>query len=242
MEQADSASFAIPFLSVVQKMSPICDEASGVYNEDAKPGMLHNTVTGRLYDGKIGLHILCAHYQRRFLRWAPKAEGGGGFKGEFLPEVAAQMESDGKVINDGGRLYFPLEDGTVNEKKCDRLADVRNHFIVLEDTGEHMLLSLGSTQIKKSKGLLSMMSAIKLDTPNGKVTPPTWANRVMIQTVLEQNDQGSWYGVKFTLDGFTKSKDAYQAAKEFYLTLREGKGPEVKYTDETASQQSSDQF
>lgn len=240
MENADAASFAIPFLAIVQKMSPICDEASGAYNPDAKPGQLLNTVTGELMDGKAGVILLPCHYQRRFLRWAPK-DSNGGFKGELLPEVAAQLEHEGRVINQDGRLYFPLDDGTVNEKKCDRLADVRNHFCVLEGSGNQVLLSLGSTQIKKSKALMSMLSSIKVDGPHGKVTPPTWANKVRLQTVLEQNDQGSWYGAKFTLEGLTTSKSDYEAGKAFYTSLREGKAGEVRYQEEAAPT-ASDQF
>lgn len=231
-EGADRDSYAIPFISVIQKMSPICDEADGSYNPDAKPGMLMNTVTGQLYDGKEGIVILPCHYQRRFLRWGPR-DAGGGFKGEILPEKVAEMEEEGQVKNVDGRLFFPQDDGSVNEKKCDRLADTRNHFCILEDNGQQVLLSLGSTQIKKSKMLMSLLAAVKVATPDGRrVTPPTWANRVLLQTVLEQNDQGSWYGVKFSIDEerrLTNDRELYDAGVEFYKALQEGTAGEVRY-------------
>jgi hypothetical protein len=242
LEGADSASFAIPFLVVVQKMSPICDEASGSYNPDAKPGMLMNTVTGELLDGKEGVEILQAYYQRRFLRWGSR-DDKGGFKGEVMPEVAAQWEHEGLVRNVDGRLYFPLEDGTINEKKCDRLADVRNHFCVLCGTGQKVLLTLGSTQIKKSKALISMLSGVRVGGVDGKpVTAPTWATKVLVQTVLEQNDQGSWYGVKFTMKGFTDSQSDVEAAKDFYQSLRQGTAGDVRYHDEQAAEGQDGKF
>lgn len=230
MEGADAASFAIPFLAVLQKLSPVCDETDGAYNPDAKPGMLMNTVTGQLYDGKVGVVILPVHYQRRFLRWGPRSSGGG-FKGEMLPEVAAKLEFDGVVQNVEGRLYYPDADGQVNEKKCDRLADTRNHFFILEGTGQQMLLSLGSTQIKKSKALMSMLAALKIDHGGKKITPPTWAARVRVTTVLEQNDQGNWYGVRFAIEGLIIDQDEYEAGKAFNKGLKEGTAGEVRYTD-----------
>ena len=231
MEGADAASFAIPFLAVVQKTSPICDEADGAYDPNAKPGMLLNTVTRTLHDGKTGIILLPAHYQRRFLRWGPKGTPGSGFKGEMMPEDAAELERQERVVNIDGKVYFPLDDGTVNVKTCDRLADVRNHFCILEGSGENVLLSLGSTQIKKSKALMSMLAAVKVVTPTGRVTPPTWANRVRIQTVLEQNDQGSWHGVKFTLEGLTGSHADFTAAREFHQSLLKGTAGEVRYAE-----------
>ena len=52
MEGATSESFAIPFLSVLQKGSPQVDEASGAAIEGAKAGMLWDNVAGRMFDGK----------------------------------------------------------------------------------------------------------------------------------------------------------------------------------------------
>lgn len=236
MEEADSQSFAIPFLTVIQKMSPQCDEANSKYMEDAKPGMLINTVTNELYDGREGIIFLPAHYQRRFLRWAPR-DNGGGFKGDMTPEAAATAREAGLVKEVDGKLYFPLEDGSISEKRCDRLADVRNHFGILEGANQRVLLSLGSTQIKKSKALMSMLSAVKATMPDKRqVTPPTWAVRVRIQTVLESNDQGNWYGVKFTLEGLVSDPEAYAAGKDFYTSLQQGTAGEVRYTDESGGE------
>jgi hypothetical protein len=61
MEGTDKESFAIPFLKVIQKTSPEVDEADAAYNAKAKPGMLMNSVTGELFNGKTGLTFLpCA--------------------------------------------------------------------------------------------------------------------------------------------------------------------------------------
>ncbi len=221
MEGAGTDAFAIPFLSVLQKGSPQCDETDGKYMEGAKPGMFLNSVTGDLVDGKTGIIFLPCAYQRRFIRWAAKGGDGANFKGEMLPEDVAAMQADGSIKELEGRWYFPLEDGTISEKKCDRLAEVRNHYgVVLDANGKanQVLLSLSSTQIKKSKAMMSLLAGVRV---NGKA-PPTWVNRVKITTVAESNDKGSWHGIKVELDGFIDSQDIYEACKGFNASVAGG--------------------
>ncbi len=243
MEGTDKDSFAIPFLTVVQKMSPQVDETDPKFIEKARPGMLTDTVTDELFSGKDGVIFLPCAYQRRFLQWAPR-DTGGGFKGEVLPEQAAQMEQDGEVVNQDGRLYFPLKDGTVNEKKCDFLADTRNHFGILINptTGviSPALLSLSSTQIKKSKQLMTLLNGVKVEGSKGKVTPPTWVNQVRITTVPESNDKGSWHGVKVQLEGFIGTQELYDAGKELHDIIAAGKA-NVNY-DTVAESEGKDKF
>ena len=228
METADKDSFAIPFLSVLQKISPQVDEAEAEYIEGAKAGMLLNTVTQKLYDGKTGVIFLPCAYQRRFLRWGPRGTSDGGFKGEIMPEEAARLRDAGEVVDKEGKLYFPLNDGSIDEKKCDHLADTRNHFGILvdEETGEaqQVLLSLGSTQIKKSKMLMSLLNSAKIKGPKGLVTPPTWANRIRLTTAQESNDKGSWMGLKVqpAEPKFVQSKDLYDIGKAFHATIASG--------------------
>lgn len=223
MEGADKDSFAIPFLRVLQKISPQCDEADAAYVEGAKGGMLYNSVTNQLYDGKEGVIFLPCAFQRRFLQWAPRGTEGG-FRGELLPEQVAHMRDEGKIVELDGRLYIPDDNGEVSEKKSDRVVDTRSHFglVVEEDSITQVLLTLASTQIKKSKQLMSILSAAKVKTAAGLVTPPTWMNQVRITTVLESNDQGSWYGVKFEPAGFVTSKEVYDAGKAFHEAISAG--------------------
>lgn len=217
MEGADKDSFAIPFMRVLQKISPQCDEADAAYVEGAKGGKFFNSVTGELTD-EI-LFVPCA-FQRRFLRWAPRGSEQG-FKGELMPEEVAQMRADGIVTELDGKLYVSEEP---NPKRDDRLVDTRSHFgLVLTDEGwSQVLMPLSSTQIKKSKQLMSILSSAKVRGPNGLVTPPTWMNKVKVTSVQESNDQGSWYGVKFEHAGYVDDADLYAAGKAFHDSITAG--------------------
>lgn len=225
MEGTDKDSFAIPFLAIIQKMSPQVDEADAKFIEEARPGMFTNTVTNELFDGKEGVIFLPCAFQRRFLQWAPR-KMGGGFKGEWMPEQAAQLEMDGEVINQDGRLYFPNSKGEVDEKKCDYLSDTRNHFglLINPQTGEiaQALLSLSSTQIKKSKQLMTLLNNVKVAGSKGKITPPTWVNQVRLTTIPESNEKGSWHGIKVDLEGFIGSQELYDVGKGLHDIIAAG--------------------
>lgn len=225
MEGVDAESFAIPFLAVLQKMSPAADADAPEYIEGAKAGMFMETVSRQLYDGKVGVRIVPCAYKREFIRWGSE-DGNESYKGAYTPEQVLAMREDGTVRELDNRLYFPLPDGTVSEKKCDRLSDTRNHYVlILDDEGgwSRALMSLSSTQIKKSKHLMSALSNVKLRGAAGMYTPPTFANVVRAQTKLEQNDKGSWHGLQFTLEGREGlTRDIFVDAKAFCDEVRKG--------------------
>lgn len=247
MEGATAESFAIPFISVLQKGSPQVDEASGVALEGAKAGMIFENVTGRTFDGKAGVIIIPCAYRRVFLQWGAKSEAGSGFKGELLPEQVAEMRAKGKISELDGRLYIPLADGTVSEKKCDSVRDTRNHYVLLvdEQTGawKEALLSLTSTQIKKSKLLMAALASVKVNGPAGMFTPPTFANRVRMTTTPESNDKGTWFGSKFEIVGQVDRPELYAAAKAFHASVAKG-GVTAKYeeNDGAATDSSAEKF
>ena len=234
MENAGQESFAIPFLSVLQKGSPQVDEASGAAIEGARAGMLFENVTGRTFNGKDGVIVVPCSYRREFLRWGARANGGG-FKGAYSPEEVAEMRVKGQIAELDGRLYAPAADGSVNAEKSDRFNDTRNHYVLLIDADSgawtEALLSLTSTQIKKSKMLMSALASVKLKNGAGQMyTPPTFANMVRVTTVGESNDKGTWFGVKFELAGQVDRAEIYAAAKAFHANIAKG-GVQVKYED-----------
>ena len=78
MEEATSDDFAIPFIVILQKNSPQVDETEGAYIEGARPGMIYNTVSGEMYDGReTGLFIIPVHFRKEIIEWVPRKKGGG---------------------------------------------------------------------------------------------------------------------------------------------------------------------
>ena len=223
MEGATVESFAIPFLNVLQKGSPQVDETSGAAIPGAKAGMLFESISGQMIDGKTGLTIVPCAYRRVFLHWSESK----GFQGEMLPEEVAKLRASGSIVEHKNRLYMPEKKGDeIDPEETDRIADARNHYVMIIDskTGawRQALISLGSTQIKKSRALMTALASVKMELSGNLITPATFANLVKVTTVPESNDKGTWLGWKFELTGFVTSPELYAAAKHFHKSVVEG--------------------
>lgn len=209
-EGADKDSFAIPFISCLQPLSPcIVDNTI----PGARAGLFHNSITNAVHER---VRVVPVAFQRRYLAWMPRA-AGGGFKGEYS---VADVEGNtlGWVKNAEGRMVLP--DGS-------ELKDTRNHYVlVLGAAGgwSPALISLSSTQIKKSKRWLSLMQSIQMtDAKGGFFTPPTFSHIYELHSIKEQNEKGQWFGVEPTLIGPVEDAALYAAAKAFNAQVIAGK-------------------
>jgi hypothetical protein len=227
MEEASADSFSIPFLSVLQKGSPQVDEASGKALKGAKAGMLFINVGNLMFDGTKGVELVQAHYKRVWLRWGSR-DAGGGFKGEIAPEAVAKMRADGQIVDIKGRSYVADKNGDVDPEEADRVVDTRVHYMLLIDrkkgTFKRCVLSLSSTQVRKSKDLMSMFADLRLEEDGQEYQPATFQSILKMTTVPEKNDQGTWYGVSFEIVGqFDDPEDPiFLAAEQFKEAVKTG--------------------
>jgi hypothetical protein len=207
MEGADKSSFAIPFLSILQGLSPQLETVDG-----AKPGLFINSITNEVF--KEVLVVPCA-FQRRFLRWAPRSEGGG-YKGEYNPVDIETGKIAGVHQNAEGRLML----------ENDELKDTRNHFVLMQTesgawTGA--LLSLSSTQIKKSKRWMSLILGIEMRNAQGKpFNPPSFSHVYKLSAVKEENSKGSWWGLQVEKVEPVGDAELYAKAKAFHNSVSAG--------------------
>lgn len=222
LEGADKDSFAIPFLLMLQPMSPVVVEESV---EGVKPGHMINSVTNENY-GDTTIIIPCA-FQRRWIRWAGR-DTGGGFKGEFTMAQVAVMRAAGTVKELDGRLYFPEQDGSINEKKSDRLSDTRSHYVLVAKSRDDKLprpaiLALTSTGVKVSKNFVARIDAIKKFRNDGSpFTPPSFSHMYQIKTLKKQNDKGTWWYPEISMIGEVTDLNMYNAAKQFHQQVVSG--------------------
>ena len=206
LEGADKDSLAIPFLGVLQPLSPIVVDELVV---GAKAGLLINSITNELYKT---VQVVPVAFQRRFLRWALR-ENGGGYRGEY---TAAEVEAMKIERDDKGRMMI----------EGDELRDTRNHFvmIVTENGYQPALFSLGSTQIKKSKRWLSRIQGVQMKDSNGRTfTPPSFSHIYDVRTIKESNDKGSWFGVEIDMVSPVADAELYAAARAFHDQIVSGK-------------------
>ena len=229
-ENTDKDSFAIPFLRILQGLSPQCNKANAEYIKGAEQGNLFNTVTKEVLDVESEpIQIIVCHYDRKFTEWAPNR---GGYRGEHNPSASILQKAVEKT-NDEGKRILVLPNGN-------SIQDTRYHFsLVLKEDGSTtpVLICMSSSGIKKSKRLLTELNAIKLRNGEGKLfTPPLFLTLVSVKTVAESNDEGDWFNWELNIErqlDITDESDAelYMQAKAFRDSIAKG-NVKVQHEDE----------
>ena len=208
--------FALPFLRLLTNTSPEVGEIDG-----ALPGMIYNSVTGQLYDGKKGIQVIPCAYVRQYIEWAPRGSGSGA-PIHIYPSTSDILS---RTHREPGENKDYLDNGNYIENTA-------NHYVmVINDSGipEPALIVMKSTQLKKSRKWNSMMMSTKLMGKNGPYTPPMYSHLYRLTTQAESNDKGKWYGWEIEKIGPIQDMNQYQAAKSFATQVSAG---EVKVKHE----------
>ena len=195
--------FALPFLRLLTNTSPEVGVVDG-----AMPGMIMNTVTGELYNGKEGINVIPVAYVRQYIEWAPRGSGSGA------PISVYPATSD--ILS---RTHREPGDNK------DYLDNTANHYVmVINDAGilEAALITMKSTQLKKSRKWNSMLMSTKLMGKNGPFTPPMYSHIYRLTTQAESNDKGKWFGWEIEKVGAVEDRNAYSAAKAFAAQVSAG--------------------
>jgi len=212
---------ALPFLRLLTATSPEVGEVDG-----AMPGMVYNTVTGQLYDGKKGFLVIPCAYVRQYIEWAPRGSGSGA-PIQIYPATSDILSRTHREPGDS-RDY--LDNGNYIENTA-------NHYVmVLDENGapSPALIVMKSTQLKKSRKWNSMQMSVKLQSSQGGLyTPPMFSQVYRLTTTQESNDKGKWYGWEIERVGSVEDMGVYRAAKEFANSVRVG-DVKVKHQDEAS--------
>jgi len=209
-ENMNQDDFALPFLRLLTNVSPEIGEVDG-----AMPGMIYNSVTGQLYDGKKGILVVPTTYIRQYIEWAPRGSGSGA------PLAIYPSTSDilTKTHREPGDNKDYLDSGNYIENTA-------NHYvIVLDENGfpNPALIVMKSTQLKKSRKWNSMMMSVKLQGKNGLFTPACYSQVYRLTTAGESNDKGKWFGWEVERVGSVEDQNVYAAAKSFAEQINSGK-------------------
>ena len=207
MEDADADSYAIPFLAILQSNSPQVKKTDGAYIKGAEEGMIFNTVTGELFQE---VNVIPCYFKREIIEWVPR-DDGGGFVGRH------EVGSEPNYENVEGR--WTMENGH-------QLNDTRMHFVLILSDGKYEpgLVSMTSTQIKKSRKWMTMLNQRKAKSGKKIFTPPTFTCKFELSTTPEKNEKGSWWGwnLKPTGDLLVNEGELFAAARDFHESVKSG--------------------
>lgn len=229
LENIRRDEFSIPFLRILQPLSPQCKPVSQGGLHGAKAGMILNIATSEMYDGEKGITVMPVHREHNFPEWTPRDQGGGFVAihhedDDLITELRAKQGQFGKLITSEGNEIVEA---------------YYLYCIAWTDEGPigRCVVTFASTQIKKYKAFIQRATNFGYANKEGVMRPaPMWAHKWVLSTVGEQNRKGSFFGWRLSLaakreDGFEEayikslvpmSDPLYKQAKDFNELCRTG--------------------
>ena len=146
------------------------------------------------------------------MEWKPREQGGG-----FIDSHDADSGIIGQTKRDPMTGKQVLPNGN-------HIVQTAYHFVLMMsgDGYQNAVISMSSSQLKKSRRWNSLMLSQKIKGPQGMFTPPTYAFTYNLSTVSESNDRGSWFG--FSIEKGSQVTDAsiYGESKAFAQSAASG--------------------
>ena len=226
LENIKREDASIPFIAILQPLSPQVQEGTPQSVKDARPGMLLDTVTGEMFAGAEGMVVIPVHFEKKYIEWKPRAAGGGLVKVYNTREeaMAGQLTTTWTIKKDNQNVEVGTD-----------IVDTAQHYILYRSAKDGSwnpaLLSCKSTQLGFSRKWNALMQSFQLVGVSGTpFTPPTFAAMYLLTTARMQNDKGTWFGMKAERSGLVDDESAYNRAKSFRSALLGGEVV-VKYDD-----------
>lgn len=174
---------SLPFINILQDLSPQVKKKSDSYVEGAESGMFFNTGTKEVF---AALAVTVIKFEHTFLRWRPNR---GGYFGQFSPEEVLRLRQDGTLFEDA--------DGTLVDGDGNEYQEAYTYYLVLWGENEQpslALFSCTSSMLKEARRWNRELGTRRL--PNGQPALPYFSvYRLRIKEL--SNDKGSWYGFEF---------------------------------------------
>src|SRR6185312_15757276 len=162
----DPQAFTMPFLALLQGLSPQCQRGNPAYVKDAAPGMILNTLTGKLYER---LDVSVAKRTHSLCWWTPRDKGGG-----WLGEI--ELERPGTEAEQRF-MALPLDEKKRRiDKDGNEWTEHRNFFcriVAADNAREPVVVSQTKSQLKTARdwnSLIDLYSArVPARSPDGQV-------------------------------------------------------------------------
>tara|TARA_R110000796_G_scaffold146660_1_gene263322 strand:- start:90 stop:863 length:774 start_codon:yes stop_codon:yes gene_type:complete len=211
LEETTTEDFAIPFIRVLQPMSPQLQKQHGSYVAGAGAGDLYNTVTGEAYDGEKGISIVPCAYNKKYIEWIPREKGGGLVNASHDISVLSKCTRDPET-----RRYYTPEGNEIVET-------AQFFVLVVKDgTAQQAVLAFTSTQLGVARKWLTMLRMARVQNARGEsVEAPMFAYTYNLSSITQSNDKGSWNAYSINQEGATDMSIAMMA-KEFMGAARSG--------------------
>ena len=216
LEGIGIADLAIPYIAILQALSPQVKKGSPNRIAGAEEGDIYNNVSKQVWKGETGIVVIPCHYAKRYIEWVPREEGGGFVAPHDDESILKQC-----VRNDKNRDILPNGNEIVTT--------AYHSVVIVEWEGEdaelklsRAVISMIRTQLKKSRAWNSQISGLQR-VVNGKlVTPPSFASIYRLSTETEEKNGNSYFNWHIGPPSPVCSAVIARYAVDFFKALRSG--------------------
>ena len=230
MQNLRQDDFTIGFLKILQPQSPELLEGGENYIPGAKAGMFVNSLNSFLYGNEV--QLIPVFYDNVWIEWAANR---GRIRGRHAPNSI-------EVMGDPyGKMTCRATDGSggIND-----VVETQMFYVLVANHIDHgvLVLTLSKTGIRHGKRWNTMIGMLRLPSGN---PAPYFSSVWTLKTMLNKNDQGSWYslGTKattITWTRFVNSNEFTNAIAPTYKRLEKSRnvdlqqieGPVTRVSDE----------
>ena len=208
----DTSELQIPFIRVIQALSPQIKKSDPAFIKDAGQGDAFNTVTGQFWSGEDGITVIPCFQETKYLEFIP-LDQGGGFVGERKvtdPDLANTERNGAKEILPNGNELVKSD---------------QHYCIIVGEDGMHQpaIVDMKSTQLKVSRRWKTQIAMQKVKDSKGQMrTPALYATMWKLSTTEESNQMGTWYNWQVEKVGFIQDKAMFDEAKSFRESIAKG--------------------
>lgn len=201
--KVDASTSTIPFIKLMQALSPEIKKKGAEYVEGAELGMFLNSVTKTLYGDSV--RVIPVLFEPMYVEWK---QNRGGFAGRH-------------TIAEARKLTITEEFGKWQTESGNLLIETYMYYFLLPDHLEDGLvaIALASSNIKQAKMLNTLVS--RKFFPNTAKVAPSFVQVYNMKSVEASNDKGDWYQPSFSFDSFVTPEVA-EMAVGMLKSLRSG--------------------
>lgn len=223
MENIEANDMAIPFIALLQALSPQVKKKTV---EGAEDGMFMNTVTNKLYEE---IYVIPCAFSKAWVEWVAR-EKGGGFVQQHMDDALVKETTR----DDKNRDILPNGNSLVQT--------AYHYVLVVDKSGAYYraVISMTRTQLKVSRKWNTRMKELKLPGTKGMFTPPSFSHVYKLTSIDEEKSGNSWKNYSVSEPMPVKSTALYIEAKKFNKEVMNGLIKVVPPVDESIEPELND--
>lgn len=209
----------IPFLAILQSGNPQVKKDKGVYIPGAEPGMLFNTVTQEIFDGKEGVLFIPVHRIHKFIEWIPRDQGGG------LVSVLEPTDEQVVALRKENK-FGKMQNGEGNEV----VETFTVYGLAFRPNGTYIraALSFSSSNIKHYKRWMTTAMNVQIPVEGrDPITPPLFAHAYRVRTQFVEKGGNDWYQYQIGFENGTAEASRLATSDNRFIEAKKFRGEAV---------------